>query len=99
MGNVNPSIYVKSKVMQEVWKPPNKIPSAAAFNTAFDAKQEIVLKGGSKAKVYAMLVTKMQFNAIKHHNNVWNFIKAQNVYIKPDQYKRNNADSPGILIK
>eukprot|EP00957_Ditylum_brightwellii_P085445 6499939-Ditylum_brightwellii.AAC.1 len=41
----------------------------------------------------------MQFNTIKHHNDVCNFIKAQNVYIKPDRYKRNNVVSPGILIK
>eukprot|EP00957_Ditylum_brightwellii_P122940 9374001-Ditylum_brightwellii.AAC.1 len=41
----------------------------------------------------------MQLNTIKHHNDVWSFIKAQNVYIKPDQYKRNNMVSPGILIK
>ena len=84
MGTVDPSIYVKSKVTNEVWKTPNNIPSAAAFNTAFDVKQESVFKGGSKAKVYAMLVTKMRFNTIKHHNDVWNFIKAQNVYIKLD---------------
>eukprot|EP00957_Ditylum_brightwellii_P176077 13407353-Ditylum_brightwellii.AAC.1 len=41
----------------------------------------------------------MQFNTIKHHHDVWNFINARNVYIKPDQYKRNNVVSPGILIK
>eukprot|EP00957_Ditylum_brightwellii_P042006 3180695-Ditylum_brightwellii.AAC.1 len=91
MGNVDPSIYVKSEVMNEVWKTRDDIPSAAAFNTAFDVKQESVFKGGSKAKVYAILVTKMRFNTIKHHNDVWNFIKAGNVYIKPDQYKRNNV--------
>eukprot|EP00957_Ditylum_brightwellii_P116493 8885813-Ditylum_brightwellii.AAC.1 len=76
MGNVDPSIYVKSEVTNEVWKTPNDIPSAAVFNTAFDVKQESVFKGGLKAKVYAILVTKMRFNMIKHHNNAWNFIKA-----------------------
>eukprot|EP00957_Ditylum_brightwellii_P143744 10952002-Ditylum_brightwellii.AAC.1 len=78
MGTVDPSIYVKSEVTNEVWKTPNDIPSVAVFNTAFEVKQESVFKGGSKAKVYAMLVTKMQFNTIKHHNDVWNFIKARN---------------------
>eukprot|EP00957_Ditylum_brightwellii_P084645 6436552-Ditylum_brightwellii.AAC.1 len=33
----------------------------------------------------------MQFNTINHHHGVKNFIKARNVYIKPDQYKRNNV--------
>eukprot|EP00957_Ditylum_brightwellii_P022570 1702507-Ditylum_brightwellii.AAC.1 len=61
--------------------------------------EESIFKGGSKAKVYVMLVTKMRFNTIKHYHDVWNFIKAQNVYIKPDRYKRNNVVSPGILIK
>eukprot|EP00957_Ditylum_brightwellii_P112016 8541847-Ditylum_brightwellii.AAC.1 len=60
---------------------------------------ESVFKGGSKAKVYAALVTNMGFNTTKHHNDMWNFIKARNVYIKPDRYKRNNVVSPGILIK
>eukprot|EP00957_Ditylum_brightwellii_P115050 8775235-Ditylum_brightwellii.AAC.1 len=91
MGNVDPSIYVKSDITNKVWKTPNDIPSAVAFNTAFDVKQESVFKGGSKAKVYAILVTKMRFNTIKHHNDVWNFIIARNVYIKPDRYKRNNV--------
>eukprot|EP00957_Ditylum_brightwellii_P099246 7559385-Ditylum_brightwellii.AAC.1 len=91
MGNVDPSIYVKSDVTNQVQKTPKDILSAAAFNTAFDVKQESVFKGGLKAKVYAILVTKMRFNMIKHHNDVWNFIKAQNVYIKPDRYKRNNV--------
>eukprot|EP00957_Ditylum_brightwellii_P014814 1116933-Ditylum_brightwellii.AAC.1 len=59
MGTVDPSIYVKSEVTNEVWKAPNDIPSAAAFNNAFDVKQGSVFKGGSKAKVYTMLVTKM----------------------------------------
>eukprot|EP00957_Ditylum_brightwellii_P150969 11495506-Ditylum_brightwellii.AAC.1 len=59
MGTVDPNIYVKSEVTNKVWKTPNDIPSAAAFNAAFDVKQESVFKGGSKAKVYAMLVTKM----------------------------------------
>eukprot|EP00957_Ditylum_brightwellii_P032404 2455516-Ditylum_brightwellii.AAC.1 len=85
MGTVDPSIYVKSEVTNKVWKTPNNIPSVAAFNNAFNVKQESIFKGGSKAKVYATLVTKMQFNAIKHHYDVWNFIKVWNVYIKPDQ--------------
>eukprot|EP00957_Ditylum_brightwellii_P170701 12993318-Ditylum_brightwellii.AAC.2 len=41
----------------------------------------------------------MRFNTIKHHHDVWNFIKARNIYIKLDRYKRNNVVSPGILIK
>eukprot|EP00957_Ditylum_brightwellii_P085355 6493490-Ditylum_brightwellii.AAC.1 len=90
MGTVDPSIYVKSKVTNKVQKAPNDIPSAAAFNNAFNVKQESAFKGGSNAKVYMMLVTKMKFNTIKHHYDVWNFINAQNVYIKPDRYKRNN---------
>eukprot|EP00957_Ditylum_brightwellii_P046936 3562261-Ditylum_brightwellii.AAC.1 len=90
MGMVDPSIYVKSKVMNEVWKAPINIPSVAAFNNAFDVKQESIFKGGSKAKVYVTLV-KMRFNTIKPHHNVWNFIKVRNVYIKPDWYKRNNV--------
>eukprot|EP00957_Ditylum_brightwellii_P150688 11473454-Ditylum_brightwellii.AAC.1 len=94
MGPVDPSIYGRSEVTNKVWKAPNNIPSAAAFTNAFAVKQEIIFKGGSKAKVYAMLVTKMQFDAIKHHHNMWNFINAQNVYIKLDRYKRNNVVSP-----
>eukprot|EP00957_Ditylum_brightwellii_P142373 10846715-Ditylum_brightwellii.AAC.1 len=99
MDTVDLSIYVKSEVTNEAWKTPNDIPSVAAFNNAFNIKQESVFKGGSKAKVYATLVTKMRFNTIKHHHDVGIFIKVRNVYIKPDRYNRNNVVSLGILIK
>eukprot|EP00957_Ditylum_brightwellii_P170700 12993318-Ditylum_brightwellii.AAC.1 len=39
MGTVDPIIYVRSEVTNEVWKAPNNIPAAAAFNNAFAVKQ------------------------------------------------------------
>eukprot|EP00957_Ditylum_brightwellii_P172441 13128683-Ditylum_brightwellii.AAC.1 len=84
MGPVDPSICVKSEVTKEVWKFPSNISSGKAFNTTFNVKQESLFKGVSKAKAYETVVTKTWFNTIKHYHDVWNYIKACNVYVKPE---------------
>eukprot|EP00957_Ditylum_brightwellii_P110577 8434239-Ditylum_brightwellii.AAC.1 len=74
--------------------PPPNIPSSKAFNTAFNIKQDTIFKGRSKTKACTTVVTKTQFNTIKHHKDVWNYTKACNIYVKPDRYKQNNIASP-----
>eukprot|EP00957_Ditylum_brightwellii_P169503 12901421-Ditylum_brightwellii.AAC.1 len=68
MGQVDPSMYVQSGTSKAVWKTPGEIPSGTDFTRAFAAKQEILMKGQARVKVFATICTKLCPNTIKFEN-------------------------------
>eukprot|EP00957_Ditylum_brightwellii_P160089 12186777-Ditylum_brightwellii.AAC.1 len=55
--------------------------------------------GPTQVKVYFTTISTLCLNTITYDNSVYNHIRHNNVYIRPDHFKQNNTESPSIITE
>ena len=97
MKAMDPTLVVKSAHDDTEWDSLVEFPRNADYQKHFNLKDSKPPRGARKVIAHFKLHTKTKINAIKYSTEVWNYLKANSIYLVIDHYEMQKIASIGYI--